>query len=173
MNQQAINIEKTSNGYEVFGHRFQTLDDAESFLWAEQTQSKLRSEQFHWASLRDIAQADESKKAGTADERFLEEEIARRIERNAGRHRSWIVATVVVFATVILASVWLSTVHPAGKWFFLAFFAWWFLLERTFWRCPACDLKIAPGLYNGANALHRIGECPGCGVSFSAIDTER
>ena len=62
MSDQATQIEKTTNGYEVFGHRFSSRTAAEDFIWAETAQSKLRSEQFLWESLRDVTKPKAAKR---------------------------------------------------------------------------------------------------------------
>jgi len=169
MSDQAMQIEKTVDGYMVFGRRFSTRNAAEDFLWAQSTQSKLRSEQFLWESLRDVARPrDKSRKVDSSvQQNALDTEVAQRLAATAEKHRSWVIATVFVLAAVLIASYYLANVHPVGRWFFLSFFAWWYLFERNFWRCPACDVKIAPGLYHSAVSIHKIGECPGCKVSLN------
>lgn len=168
MSDQVMSIEKTAEGYQVFGRKFSTRSAAEDFLWAESTQSKLRSEQFLWASLRDVAKPrKKSSRRKHSNEQALHAEIAHRLSDQAGKHRAWVIATVFILAAVLVVSYYLSSSHPAGRWFFLSFFGWWFMFERVFWRCPACDTKIAPGLYHSAVSIRKIGECPTCKVPFS------
>lgn len=168
MSDQATQIEKTTNGYEVFGHRFNTRTAAEDFVWAETAQSKLRSEQFLWESLRDVTKPKAPKPASKQkNSESLQALVTRRLDDMASKHRGWLIATVLVLALTIVASVWLSSLHPAGRWFFMSFLGWWFLLERNFWRCPACDIKLAPGLFNSAVSIRKIGDCPGCKISLS------
>lgn len=169
MSNQAIQIEKTGEGYMVFGRRFSTRIAAEDFVWAQSTQSKLRSEQFLWESLRDVARPrkKDQKQSRTSNQRTLDTEVAYRLAATAEKHRGWVIATVFILAAVLIASYYLANVHPVGRWFFLSFFAWWFMFEKNFWRCPACDVKIAPGLYHSAVTIHQIGECPGCKVSLN------
>lgn len=168
MTNPAIQIEKTNDGYEVFGHRFATRTAAEDYLWAESASSKLRSEQFLWESMRDVTRSESNNKNtnNNRDGQMLQAEITRRLDDLASRHRGWLIATVLVLALAVIGSIYLADIHSAGRWFFLSFFGWWFMLERTFWRCPACDVKLAPGLYSSGVTIRKIGSCPSCGVSL-------
>ena len=167
MSNPAIQIEKTHDGYEVFGHRFSTRTAAEDYVWAEHASSKLRSEQFLWESMRDVNRSESGKQKTRNDNgQMLQAEIARRLDDVASRHRGWLIATVLVLAATVIGSFYLADIHTAGRWFFLSFFGWWFLLERNFWRCPACDVKLAPGLYSSGVTIRKIGSCPGCKVSL-------